>query len=422
MTPVTLIRLLDQKKRNDHYKTQRHRRHFENDGDHENIDESDDIFASKVKITPALFVDIVCPALLTQIEKNACGNDSPMIRKHSSEDQTSSEKKLFQFAWIYASISILIISLCGLIGVAIVPLSKNDSYEDLLQFLVALAVGTLCGDALMHLLPHALLPHIDHGDDNLVTTSQGSSHASHEAVYLCGCAFVAALFMYILETLLPLVYSGVGHNHSHHHGHDHQHHRNSSFQNDDTEPENTAKCVEDFELELNFDGEKEVKRSDQEKLTPVAFMVILGDGLHNVTDGLAIGAAFAFDPITGMATALAVLCHELPHELGDFALLLKTGVSIRRALTFNLFSSILSFIGMAIGLFVAGIHTSVVRWIYAGTAGTFLYIAMADLMPEMGKGKRNLKTVLLQILGIFLGGVIMLLIALNEDRLRILFE
>ena len=68
--------------------------------------------------------------------------------------------------------------------------------------------------------------------------------------------------------------------------------------------------------------------------------------MHNLTDGLAIGAAFALDPVTGMATAFAVLCHELPHELGDFALLLKTGVTIKRALFLNIVSSILIFIGL----------------------------------------------------------------------------
>lgn len=125
-----------------------------------------------------------------------------------------------------------------------------------------------------------------------------------------------------------------------------------------------------------------------------------------------------------MATALAVLCHELPHELGDFALLLKTGVSIKRALILNLISSVLSLVGMAFGLIVAGIHTSLVRWIYAGTAGTFLYIAFADLIPEMGREQegKTLKATLCQVTGILLGGLIMLTIALNEDRLRILFE
>lgn len=125
-----------------------------------------------------------------------------------------------------------------------------------------------------------------------------------------------------------------------------------------------------------------------------------------------------------MATAFAVLCHELPHELGDFALLLQTGVSIRKAVFLNIVSSVLSVIGMILGLVIAGIHTGFVRWIYAGTAGTFLYIALSDLVPELSRNsiEKNLKNSMLQISGILTGGLIMLAIALNEDRLRILFE
>lgn len=125
-----------------------------------------------------------------------------------------------------------------------------------------------------------------------------------------------------------------------------------------------------------------------------------------------------------MATAFAVLCHELPHELGDFALLLQTGVSIKRAMFLNVVSSVLSVVGMIVGLVIAGIHSGFVRWIYAGTAGTFLYIAFADLMPELGRNvsDRTFKNSILQISGILAGGVIMLAIALYEDRLRVLFE
>lgn len=123
-----------------------------------------------------------------------------------------------------------------------------------------------------------------------------------------------------------------------------------------------------------------------------------------------------------LSTALAVLCHELPHELGDFALLLQTGVSLRRAIFLNIVSSILSFIGMIIGLLIVKMDTAFVRWIYAGTAGTFLYIALADLVPELNRGRLTFKMVVIQTLGILIGGIIMLFIGLYEDDLRILFE
>lgn len=228
--------------------------------------------------------------------------------------------------------------------------------------------------------------------------------------------------MYSLEILLPLLNGGKSHSHSHGHSHDQTNTAKYVVRNDDAEViDMTPPRPQEENKELNkmLDDSNIQKKS---ALSPVAFMVVLGDGLHNLTDGMAIGAAFGMDPVTGMATAFAVLCHELPHELGDFALLLQTGVSIKRAIFLNIVSSVLSVIGMIVGLVIAGVHTGFVRWIYAGTAGTFLYIALADLVPELGRNEKNFKNSMLQISGILTGGIIMLAIALNEDRLRVLFE
>ena len=253
-------------------------------------------------------------------------------------------------------------------------------------------------------------------------------------MWLCSCAFAAALFMYAIETLLPLISNGEhGHSHRHGHGHEHGHGhshgpvRENMIGQSPAEQNAGAGDETDIDMEIMKRPHEEntmMKQPSKKKtqLSPVAFMVIIGDGLHNLTDGMAIGAAFGADPVTGMATAFAVLCHELPHELGDFALLLQTGVSIRRAIFLNIVSSILSFVGMVFGLIVVGVHADFVRWIYAGTAGTFLYIAFADLVPELGRGTVTVKIAAIQIFGIFLGGVIMLTIALNEDHLRVLFE
>lgn len=236
---------------------------------------------------------------------------------------------------------------------------------------------------------------------------------------------MCALFMYSLEILLPLLNGGKTHSHSHG-GHSHEQTNTAKYtvRDDDIEAVDMTPSKppeENRELNKMLDDSKINKRST---LSPVAFMVVLGDGLHNLTDGMAIGAAFGMDPVTGMATAFAVLCHELPHELGDFALLLQTGVSIKRAIFLNLVSSVLSVIGMIVGLVIAGVHTGFVRWIYAGTSGTFLYIALADLIPELGRNvnEKTFKNSMLQIVGILTGGIVMLAIALNEDRLRILFE
>lgn len=234
-------------------------------------------------------------------------------------------------------------------------------------------------------MPHQHSAEASHVHDNACHAEHDDHRSESEAVWLCGCAFLTALFMYFIEAILPLLAGNSGHGHSHgppisnkvqaeaiHNPDDCQHQQSEnqssncgSCEDLDNDIENSKKNIEENVMV------KDTKVRPLGALTPVAFMVIIGDGLHNLTDGMAIGAAFGVDPVTGMATALAVLCHELPHELGDFALLLQTGVSLRRAFVFNVISSVLSFIGMIFGLLIVNANSEFVRWIYAGTAGTY---------------------------------------------------
>lgn len=336
---------------------------------------------------------------------------------------------------------------------------KSIAYNEILNFLVAIAVGTLAGDALMHLLPHALANDQSHDHEH-----DGEHKHDTDAIWICACTFFTACLMYILENLLPLLKGEQqhdhhqGHSHGHGHGHSHSHsnvpthtHEKTHKQDDEngtynhshntppanpidatssasSAPPSTDIRIVEHAPEDNtmLDELKRDKKVESRPLTPVAFMVVIGDGLHNLTDGLAIGAAFGTDPVTGMATAFAVLCHELPHELGDFALLLQTGVSMSRAVCLNILSSVLSFVGMAIGLMLAGLHGNMARWIYATTAGSFLYIAFATLIPAMSiaddGNRRSFKTMLIQIMGILTGGAIMVTIALYEHDLEKLFQ
>lgn len=116
-----------------------------------------------------------------------------------------------------------------------------------------------------------------------------------------------------------------------------------------------------------------------ESLSAVAWMVIMGDGLHNFTDGMTIGAAFSNNIAGGFSTAIAVFCHELPHELGDFAVLLKAGMTAKQAVFYNILSSVLSFFGMIMGVMV-GDTPEASAWIFAVAAGMFLYIALVDMV------------------------------------------
>ncbi|KAL8618925.1 hypothetical protein ACOMHN_020344 [Nucella lapillus] len=151
-------------------------------------------------------------------------------------------------------------------------------------------------------------------------------------------------------------------------------------------------------------------------------MVIFGDALHNMIDGLSIGAAFTESTLLGISLSVAVMCEELPHELGDFAILLNSGMSMRKALLYNFLSSLSCYVGLVLGIQL-GENTSANTWIFAIAGGMFLYISLADMLPEMnsaaespdGKELGEVKTFLIQNLGLLTGfGIILVLVAFGE--------
>nr|AAW24718.1 SJCHGC05453 protein [Schistosoma japonicum] len=182
------------------------------------------------------------------------------------------------------------------------------------------------------------------------------------------------------------------------------------------------------EEEKSFNHEHSHSHSHEvpESVAAVAWMVIMGDGLHNFTDGMAIGAAFAQSISGGLSTSVAVFCHELPHELGDFAVLLKTGMRIKEAMFFNIISSILCLFGMLVGIAVGNIE-SASYWIFSITAGTFIYIALVDMLPELNSaelrpGQTRIGQLVIQTAGLTTGVGIMLVIALFEDSIRVIVD
>lgn len=112
-------------------------------------------------------------------------------------------------------------------------------------------------------------------------------------------------------------------------------------------------------------------------------MILVGDGFHNLVDGVAIAAAFLTDVKLGVATALAMVAHEIPQELGDFMVLLNSGYARSKALAFNLLSSLASVVGGVVGYFVLEGSQAAVPSILAIGAASFIYIAVADLIPHM---------------------------------------
>lgn len=116
---------------------------------------------------------------------------------------------------------------------------------------------------------------------------------------------------------------------------------------------------------------------------PVVWMNLIGDGAHNLIDGVAIGAAFMVDPATGVATTLAIILHEVPQEIGDFAILVHGGLTVRRALLFNLLSALVAVVGVGLAFGVGQRLEGFSAALLAITAGSFIYIAGANLIPEI---------------------------------------
>lgn len=131
-------------------------------------------------------------------------------------------------------------------------------------------------------------------------------------------------------------------------------------------------------------------------------LIILGDGIHNFVDGVLIAAAFLTDVHLGIVTSLAVAAHEIPQEVGDFAILLHSGYSKRKALFYNMLASLTTVLGGVLAYFgLENLHDSL-PYFLALAASSFIYIAVADLIPSLHK-KTDMKTSLQQIALIAMG-------------------
>ena len=131
-------------------------------------------------------------------------------------------------------------------------------------------------------------------------------------------------------------------------------------------------------------------------------MILIGDTFHNFVDGVLIAAAFMESHELGMITALAIIAHEIPQELGDFLILLHSGYSRTKALVFNLLSSLATLVGALIAYFALSAVQSVIPYILGMAAASMIYVAVADLIPGLHKRTRIQET-LQQILLIGLG-------------------
>lgn len=139
-------------------------------------------------------------------------------------------------------------------------------------------------------------------------------------------------------------------------------------------------------------------------------MITIGDTFHNFVDGIMIAAAFLVDVQVGVVTAIAIIAHEIPQELGDFLILLHSGYSRARALTLNLVSSLATLVGATLGYFILTPMQALMPYVLAVAASGMIYVAVADLIPglhkraELRHTAQQIFLILLGVLTVHLGG------------------
>jgi zinc and cadmium transporter len=231
---------------------------------------------------------------------------------------------------LFALASVLAVSAVSLVGVFTLSL-REERLRRILTVLVSVAAGALLGDAFLHLIPEGF----------------EIAGASGGFVILAGF-----LFFFMLEKLL------------------HWHHYHTADECHD--------AAEHHAL---------VRHTARGAVHPVWYLVLVSDGLHNVLDGLIIGASYLAGVEVGIATTIAVILHEIPQEIGDFGILLHAGFTRARALFFNFLSALTALFGAVVALTLGAASEALALWAVPFAAGGFIYIAAADLVPVLHKSR-----------------------------------
>ncbi|HEY9125441.1 MAG TPA: ZIP family metal transporter, partial [Bacteroidales bacterium] len=141
-----------------------------------------------------------------------------------------------------------------------------------------------------------------------------------------------------------------------------------------------------------------------------ALMLMIGDSFHNFLDGIVIAAAFLHSPSFGIVVAISVFAHEIPQEVADFGVMLKAGFSKRKAVLYNLLSGLTAIVGALLAWY-AGLYTQIfMPFILALSAAGFIYIALADLVPQMHR-KTNIRQSVFQFL-LLIAGISVIIISI----------
>ncbi|UXI15612.1 Endothelin-converting enzyme 2 [Sarcoptes scabiei] len=397
----------------------------------------------------------LCPLMLFQLQEKECVEQQESSLRAKNKPSSGA-------VWGFGLLFVTIVSFCSIAGVGILPFLSENIYETILTVLQGLAVGSLVGSALFHLIPQAfslIIPgnyeylwraliifggiYLFFWSERLMkivseyrkkkkfknsipsTTSIENDADKSRQVYFRNSldaldkTDLNAIVTKTNERAQQNLQGNGTKNENEIDRHYHHHNNDCEFINRERANSNFLALKHDHQHQHALPGESD-------GIATIAWMIIFGDGLHNFIDGITMGAAFSQSILEGISISVAVICEEFPHELGDFAILLGSGMSMRKALGYNFLSACTCYLGLVFGI-ILGDLSDFTPYIFALAGGMFLYISLVDMMGELSaqleetskKGvSETAKTLLLQNIGILIGVGIMFFLAKYGEKIN----
>ncbi|KAL5104401.1 Metal cation symporter ZIP14 [Taenia crassiceps] len=275
---------------------------------------------------------------------------------------------------IFAFLGVTITNLCAVTGFICIPIKRSKYFNLLMTFMMALAVSALFSTAILVLIPEAMRM----ADMPLEFGGQGHSYLIKLSCVPAGLLifFCIEYVLLVSSRLLKLNKSSVS--------------ESDASLESMVKPKNLAILEGGDSIAI-----QPVAHSTQPSLScmnfsvkglveiaPMAWMVLLGDSIHNFMDGMAIAVGFTESPLVGTAICLCILFEELPHELGDFAVLIVSGFSVKSAIFANFASACIAYLGLILGLIIGEVSSGAL-YVFMATSGVFLYISLSSMFPSI---------------------------------------
>lgn len=329
-------------------------------------------------------------------------HDHQHDHKHSHSTQANALHRDHNDIILRAVGSTLIISAAPFFILFFVPLDNTKQRESLLKILLSFASGGLLGDAFLHLIPHAMTPHSHESPSEAHSHSHSHSHNHHDESghskhdISIGLCILLGLIVFLMVEKAVRIIKGGDHSHSHVH-YDSQEKKDVSSEKKG-EKKNSGKAV------------SKAQDKPESDIKIAGYLNLVADFLHNFTDGLAIGASYMAGNSIGYVTTVTILLHEIPHEIGDFAILIQSGYSKRKAMMLQLITAVGALLGTFVSLLAEGMGDFATKWILPFTAGGFIYIATVSVIPELLTATKLWQSIM-EISALLFGVYMMVLIA-----------